>query len=115
MNYTEYKVAYGTDIKSIKNRQLIDRFLVATMNKDEKTMQELIKSLLPTPKAPEKAQEAVKATTAPEKVVKTAPATAKQAPAQKPVARKEPFAHLNKPKAGKPTGKPFAHLQKGDK
>ena len=118
MKFTEYKIAYGTNIRGMKHRQLIDKIIVATMNKDEKRIQELIKSLLPMPESPEKPQEAVKATPAPDKVLpKLKPATPQktaQKPMQKkPVLKKDPFSHISnkKFKAGKATGEPFAHLK----
>ncbi|MBY3620364.1 hypothetical protein HGO21_12480 [Acinetobacter sp. CUI P1] len=120
MEIKDYKKAYGTDIKTLHHRYIIDKIIVATMTKDEKLINELIRSLLPIPEAPEKPQEEVRAAQTPEKVKPSSMQTTPQKAIEKPVEenptfKKTPFSHISdkKFKADKLTGEPFSHLKGG--
>ncbi len=42
----QYKIAYGVNQSHTKKRELLDAFIVASMNNDEQKMQEILSSFL---------------------------------------------------------------------
>jgi Zn-dependent M16 (insulinase) family peptidase len=71
-----YKIAYGVNRSVLKSRQLIDKFLVATLNNDEEAIKEILDTMLPRQET------------------RIAPAS-KSAPKTLAKSKTEPFTHLS--------------------